>query len=220
MAIPLDLDDGTPDDESMLRAAEAFDKGLGFVRQVQRAYYAAAPIPVRLVAREALPPIVPHALRRLRDDDGSPLTFQAPVVMYLPNQNVPTSPDVWDDRLNQRFDTAMERYITDGFLFSHLDFLREVNVALYRDGAHRSAIIFAATACQILFDDTLAHLLWEDGKRPEEAAAEFDRRDSVAKQVKSAFAARTASGEQGSRPSRRLPGLSQAWAASESGPSA
>ncbi|MDR1450299.1 MAG: hypothetical protein LBI84_08900, partial [Propionibacteriaceae bacterium] len=191
MAIPLDVEDEMTEAESTLRTTEAFDKGMGFVRQAQQAYYAAARVPIRLVARESLPPIIPAAWRRLRDDEGLPLPFQAPVVTYLPNLNLPLQPSGWDDSLNERFETAMRHSVAGGFLFSYLDFLREANVALHRDGARRSAVIFVATACEILFDDTLAHLLWEEGMRPEDAAHKvYDRWDTVSKRVKSAFAPR------------------------------
>jgi hypothetical protein len=132
MAIPLDIEDEMTEDESQLRTAEAFDKGPGFVRRVQQAYCVATRVPVRLVAREALPPLIPHALRRLHDDEGSPVAFQAPAVMYLPNLNMPLHPDGWDDGLNGRFDAAMEHSVAGGFLFSYLDFLREASVAFCR----------------------------------------------------------------------------------------
>jgi hypothetical protein len=190
MAIPLDVDDDMTEDESMLRTADAFDEGLEFVRKVQQAYYTAARVPVRLAARESLPPVIPHALRRMRDDESSPLAFQVPVVVYLQNLNVPIDPGGWGEPLSQLFDSAMNHSVLEGFLFSCLDFLREANVAFYRDGTRRSAVIFAATACEILFDDTLARLLWEEGIRPEDAAEVYDRWDTVAKRVKSAFAPR------------------------------
>lgn len=53
------------------------------------------------------------------------------------------------------------------------DLGREAHVALNRRGDRRSAVLSAATASEILMDDLLKHLLWEEAVRPEDAAPKF-----------------------------------------------
>jgi len=40
--------------------------------------------------------------------------------------------------------------------------------------------LFCATACEILFDELLAHILWETGQRPEQAASVLTPRSLLA----------------------------------------
>ena len=62
-----------------------------------------------------------------------------------------------------------------GFLTGYLDMLREAEVALRTLGDTKACVVFSAAACEILLDDTLRHLFWEEGLRPEDAAPHFDQ---------------------------------------------
>jgi hypothetical protein len=154
--------------------SDAFDRGLQYVRDVQRAYYTVRRKPVRLVAREALPLMVPLGIRRLVDDEGEPLPFRAPLSAFFLHMNVTARDDDLDQEQLDVLSAAMRHQASDGPFASHLDFVREAEVALVRDGAHRAAVLFTATACEVLLDDLLAHMLWQERVRPEDAAAVFD----------------------------------------------
>lgn len=193
--IPLDmLDDRKVQDasgEELDSIAEAFDRGLEYVRRFQRAYYIAKRSPIRLATQESMPFMIPMGIRRFFADDGEPLPFRVEVSAYLINSNVPPNSYVeWEDGDLQSLKTALDHLADDGPFWSHLDYMREALVAFRRDGAHRSAVLFTATACEVMFDDLLAHLMWEEGERPEIAAATFDRLDSISKRVKTEFHAR------------------------------
>lgn len=153
--------------------SDAFDRGLAWVREVQRAYYTVRRLPVRLAAREASPFAVPFGVRRLWDDDGEPLPFQVPLSLYLLNSNLTARDANLDDAEEATLRTALREQADGGPFTSYLDFRREASVALWRDGGYRAAVLFTATACEVLLDELLAHMLWQEGARPEEAAPVF-----------------------------------------------
>lgn len=181
MAVGFELPEpvGADDDEQEAgrfrdAISDAFDRGLEVVREVQRAHYAVRRTPVRLVTREALPMAVPFGIRRVFDDDGEPLPVDVPMSLYMLNMNLPVAGDDLDAAEQNMFGAALREQSLHGPFTSYLDFRREAQVALSRDGAYRAAVLFTATACEVLLDDLLAHLLWQDGLRPETAAAVFD----------------------------------------------
>lgn len=186
MAVAFDLPDGdagrageageSREDDGWDAISDAFDLGLVYVREIQRAHYIARRRPIRLVSREALPTMIPVAVRRLSDDYGNPLPFAAPVSAFLLNPSITNDfvgTDL-DDQETRAFDSALGAQANRAAFTGYLEFVREADVALDLHGDYRAAVLFCATACEILLDDLLAHLLWEDKIRPEEAAATFD----------------------------------------------
>lgn len=185
MAVGFDMPTGQADDAAVHdgdlvdgpfyeAVSDAFDRGLRYVRDVQRAYYTVRRQPVRLVAREALPFMVPLGIRRVFDDDGEPQPFRAPLSAFLLHMNVTARDNDLDQEQLDVLSAAMLHQTSNGPFASHLDFVREAEVALVRDGAHRAAVLFTATACEVLLDDLLAHLLWQERTRPEDAAVVFE----------------------------------------------
>lgn len=154
--------------------SDAFDRGLAACREVQRAYYLARREPSRLVARESLPMAIPFAVRPLYDVDGSDLPFSVDLGMYLTNANVAASEKAWSAEDDASFREALRHRAARAAFAESLDLAREAEVALYRDGAYSAAVLAAATACETMLDDLLGLMLWEEGRRPEDAAAVFD----------------------------------------------
>lgn len=188
LMIPLDLSStgGSPADEADMTAlSDAFDKGLESLREVQRAYYLARREPIRLVSRESLPFAVVLGLRRLDQDTAE--SFAVTTSLYLLHANIPAGAGAatWTDEDDRAVDTAIRFRLDEGVFAASMDFLREATVALVKSGDYRSAVIFSATACEVLFDDLLAHLQWEDGQRPEDTAVLFD--SLLSKRVKNQF---------------------------------
>lgn len=68
---------------------------------------------------------------------------------------------------------AITRINSRSAFMDYVDLRREAEVALARDGHWRSAVLFAATAAEVLLDELLMHLLWERADRPEDAAHLF-----------------------------------------------
>jgi len=163
------------DADNERQVSDAFDAGLGFLRELQRAYYLVRRGSIRLATREAMPFAVPFGVRRLFGEDGQVLPFKVPLSLYIVNLNLRR--DVRDHDLTveelAQFSTALQQQSYRGFVADYLEFVRETQVALILDGAYRSAVLSAATSCEVLLNSLLAHMLWEDGIRPEDAAATF-----------------------------------------------
>ncbi|MEV0949685.1 hypothetical protein [Promicromonospora sp. NPDC050249] len=197
MAVAVDLPEGVDDAPEESGATEdgviddpisdAFDRGLEYVREFQRAHYIAKHIPVRLVTRESLPFAIPFAVRELRDKDGQPLPFEAPMSMYLLNANIPGVSVEWSEGDAHLLNTAIAHQAAGSAFSSYADLVREANVAFSRDGSYRSTVLFSATACEVLFDELLSHLMWEEVHRPESAAEIFDSLESISKRVKTQY---------------------------------
>lgn len=164
--------------------SEAFDRGLQSVRELQRALYLARREPISLVTREALPFGVPVAIREI---DRAGNTFEVSTSLYLINANVAGSPatNSWSDEDSVALNTALSHRSDEGVFSSSMDFTRESAISLTKAGDYRSAVLFAATACEVMFDDLLSHMLWEEGERPEAAAPIFD--SLLTRRVKTQF---------------------------------
>ncbi len=178
VAVPFDFStDEVEGEDEWADVTAAFDAGLNYVREVQRAYFMARRRPLRLVTRESLPFAIPMAIRPLYDDDGELASFRAPISTYLLHQNL-LHKEFRDADLNEQESSAMDAALiaqgSHGVFRGYADFVREADVALNVDGAYRAAVLFNATACEVLFDELLAHMLWEERSRPEEAADIFD----------------------------------------------
>lgn len=170
----IDTDDELTQDSDMGPLSDAFDRGLQYVRNIQRAYYLARRRPIRLVARETLPFAIPFAVRRLFDDQGDSAPFPDALSMFLLHMNVvDRDPDLQAHEL-ESVRSGLRWQSGNGVFTDYLEFVREADVALHLDRAYRPAVLFCATACEVLFDELLAHMLWEEGQRPEEAAGVFD----------------------------------------------
>lgn len=172
MAVPLDAADA----DSEAAVSDAFDIGLRYVREVQRAYFLTRRRPIRLVTRETMPFGIPFGVRQLYEEDGESAPFQVPLSLFLLNQNFQREvrDEDMDDSKLKDFPHALWTQSRPGFLTDYLEFVREMHVALDVDGSHRAAVLFAATACEVLLDNLLSHMLWEEGERPEDAASVFD----------------------------------------------
>jgi hypothetical protein len=163
-------------DEAEQQISDTFDAGIGFLRQFQRAYYLVRRAPIRLASRETMPFAVPFGVRRLVDEQGQVLPFAVPLSLYILNMNLRQDvrdEDLSDQELDQ-FQVALQQQSYRGFITDYMEFVRETQVALSLEGSYRSVALFAATSCEVLLDNLLAHMLWEEALRPEEAAAIFD----------------------------------------------
>lgn len=174
-------------EDGVCRISDAFDQGLGLLRELQRAYYLVRRQPMRLVTREVMPFAVPFGVRRLFDESGAPLPFEVSLSLFFLNQGMCRDfrgPDFTDDDVEQ-FRVSLKQQSYGGFLTDYLEFVRETEVALHLDGSYRAAVLFAATSCEVLFDNLLAHMLWEEGSRPEDVAGLFaSGRDGITARVK------------------------------------
>lgn len=165
MVVPVsDSEDGVSD---------AFDEGLQMLRDFQRAYYIARRIPLRLVTREQLPVFVPFGVRRV-SAEGDEWPDGLSVMLLHQNLHAEVRDEEIDVGEGQRLHRAIEMQSVRRVFTPFLDLRREADVALRRDGDTRACVIFAGSAAELLLDDLLAHLLWEEGLRPEQAVSVFE----------------------------------------------
>ena len=73
---------------------------------------------------------------------------------------------------------ALERKLQNGPFYRYSELINDAQVACRQLGLQRSAVLSAASAGEVLLDETLRCVLWEDGKTPEEAGKIFaDKHD-------------------------------------------
>ena len=153
---------------------EAFETGLNCLRTFQRGYHLiGGRQPLTLASRERMPVAIPAALR---DTEGEENNWPSELEPFLLNTNIYA-----DTRLPDLTDTQLEA-LTGGIgaaadrrvFYGYIEGSRAARLALDRDGDYRVAVLFASMAAEVLLDDLLAHLFWEEAVRPEDAAVVFD----------------------------------------------
>lgn len=167
----------------------ALDVAVDMVRHLQRVHHLFRRTPVTLVTRERLPLLVPCVVRHVR---GGEIQASADLVLLVAHTASPpiTAPEVLgEDELDQIPD-AIELGRRGRVFFSLVEFGREAQVAVHRNGEFRAGVLFAAVAAETFLDDLLAHLLWEEATTPEDAAALFDERPWLVQRVRSAYHSR------------------------------
>lgn len=181
MAVPV----AEGDSEDAL--SDAFDVGLACLRDFQRAYYlVGGRHPIALASREGMPPGVPLGIRQVTEDQD---IWPDGLSLYVLNMNVHADarlPDLTDDQL-EVMPLAVRGMQERRVFMTYLEFAREARVAFERDGNYRAAIVFTATAAEVLLDDLLSHLLWEEGLRPEDGAVIFDEAPFLANRVRTQY---------------------------------
>lgn len=144
------------------------DQGLAMLRAWQRARYLVAPSPATLVTRERLPAALLMGLGWL-----SEAAYEAPSELgcWIAETGATGALSPSDEAGPTLASIEQELPYIESRPFSNfLEFRRESQVALYRDGDYRSALLFSATACETLLDELLGHLLWDERMSPESAA--------------------------------------------------
>lgn len=158
------------DEPSADDLSDGFDAAIRCIRDLQRACYLLSKgAPTTLVSKESLPWAVPFVARRESEEDQAwPREFS----IYLVNANFGglAQRDVLGADALASIDAALDRLRPP--FGPNADFRREAHAAMRR-GDYTSAVVLAAVASELLLDDLLLHLMWEEGKRPEDAAAVF-----------------------------------------------
>lgn len=150
------------------------DEALEAIRRVQRAYGGAtgrAPVPV---SRSHLPPVMPifvfEPATPFERRHENPVVF-LPSVRSMPvTADVPTLTDETIqalDHLHGELDGRSPFRVGE-------QLLQEARRFVDDDDDPRSSIAAIATACEVIVDDLLACLLWEEGKRPEQCSRLFE----------------------------------------------
>lgn len=169
------------------RLDEALEFCLAELRVLQRSVHAHRRVPLQLITTELLPALVPVVLCP-RGELGKPdppmrthFVVVRPAVDTLPPPRVYSPSDLED--LNQIRDDLPHASFT-----VHLDLHREACVAIQRQGNARLGALLAGMAAESLLDELLLHLMWEERRTPEEAAAQW--RDGLVNRVQQEIAPR------------------------------
>jgi hypothetical protein len=159
------------DSESEEALSDAFDDGLLLLRDFQRAYHLLRKRPLQLVTRQRLPLGVPFGVRRGESPDAP---FPDDLSLMLMHANVPwRDPDLTEVEI-EGLERAVQLQSEAAVFTPYVDLRREAEEALSRNGDSRAAVLFAASAAEVLLNNLLAHMLWEEAMRPEVAATLFD----------------------------------------------
>src|SRR5690606_24301663 len=134
-----------------------------------------------------LPFAVPMTYRCLARESGEPVYDG--LSMFLLNENLwrDFRDDDFSDEDFETFSFAMQTQSSGALAARHLEFVREGGVALELEGDTRAAVLFFATSCEVLLDEVLAHMLWEEAVRPEDAADILDANQWLTQRVKGLY---------------------------------
>lgn len=158
------------DDVPTSQLAGLFEEGICHIQRMQRAQGYVTGHPVRPVSLQTLPPHIPMATASI---SPSGIRTDGGVNLYLIESNIWQygSHTEFDPPRLMRFESFLFRdsSVYSGFLASS----SEARSALIHRGDARSSLLASATACELLLDDFLKHLLWESNTRPEECIRYF-----------------------------------------------
>ena len=151
--------------------SDLFDHALSVLRSYLKAYYVVDRVPIELPSRMNLPPFVMVHKEDILPDGSSiaesPNIEQS--VLFLHDQ---TDPFIYDGEPLEmdKLASAVHTDITTGaeVINATLDTYREASLA-YRRGEILSASILFASSVEVFLDSLLLYLLWEEGRRPEDA---------------------------------------------------
>lgn len=150
--------------------SDAFDLGMKVVDRILTSYALVAKDPIRIPRRESLSAAIPMFSRRVVGEDQG---FPGREGIFLVSDSSLRS------SLLPVVDAAAWKAASQYFSRGEFEFASYVDTrlagfrALDRDGDYRAAVLAFATACEILLDDLLKHLLWHEGLRPEKAVKFF-----------------------------------------------
>lgn len=151
--------------------SDLFDHALSVLRSYLKAYYVVDRVPIELPSRMNLPLFIMVHKEDIQHDGGSivenPNIEQS--VLFLHDQ---ADPFIYDGEPLEidKLGSAVHTDITTGaeVINATLDTFREASLA-YRRGEVLSASILFASSVEVFLDSLLLYLLWEEGRRPEDA---------------------------------------------------
>jgi hypothetical protein len=159
--------------------------GLRTVQALQKSVYVISRQSYTLVTQSSIASATPVGLGRIA---GDRFTQPDTLTVWLANVNLLSELPPYDlSDSDLAGVAALLQHVDRRTFFGYLDFQREAAVAYRRRGDNRSAAIFTGLACERLLDDLLAHLLWEEGARPETAPATFMDQQGITQRVRREF---------------------------------
>ena len=179
--------EGSTDDIAP-RLSLALEHAILDIREFHRAYHAVTGDAITLLTRERLPSFLPVILRKKGVANTGTASWESGIVQVNDNlRSLVTPPTLTHEQLGD-LAKARFRVAQGGPFIAFMDLHREASAALRRQGDTRMAAILCGVASESLLDELLLHLIWEEGFRPEDAAADWI--DSLKTRVKREYAPR------------------------------
>lgn len=161
---------------------ESLDLALDYARQIQHAIYVLDKVPRPLVTTQSLPPYIPYSIYSVsRESLDLPLGFYL-IPSVIQSQAhwhfSEATPSARGTELIDResLHAALDRQLLNGPFSDYSRLMNETQVAMLNAGLPRASLLAAATAGEVLLDETLRCVLWESGTTPEEAGELFARK--------------------------------------------
>jgi hypothetical protein len=189
VAVPLP---DTGDDEA---AGDALPQAIRAVQQLQGAYHRACHEPVTLMTPERLPALVPAFIREHNDHAAdTDYPYSPPDQPFFVAVNLHEwvgLPGAGEEPIDiRRLEIGLRRTLDRGAFHALTEFRREATAAFWLTGDHRAVITWTATAAELLLNEVLQSLMWEEGRRPEDCVGDFTNINSIVKRVKVLYPAR------------------------------
>ncbi|WP_133260099.1 hypothetical protein [Streptacidiphilus pinicola] len=153
-----------------------FERSLEALFLLLRAYRAAEKSAMRYPTRERLGTFALYATRPARPEDGGwdgPAS-QMLMTMALKPSQAPARPGD-DDATGRRVSSFVQAEIINHPMITYGELRADAYAALREDGDRRAAVLLAYTASEVLLDQALMMMHWEEGSTPRESASVFSR---------------------------------------------
>lgn len=151
--------------------SDMFDHALNLLRSYLKSYYVVDRAPLELPSRVNLPQVIMVHKEDILSN-GSPIAEDPNIEQTLLMLHPDGDPFIYtgDPLEMDRLGSAVHFDITTGaeVINATLDTYREASLA-HRRGEVLSASILFASSIEVFLDSLLLYLLWEEGRRPEEA---------------------------------------------------
>lgn len=151
--------------------SDMFDHALGVLRSYLKSYYVVDRVAIELPSRMNLPSVIMIHKEDI-SSDGAPVTDDPSIEQTLLILHTQSDPFIYSGAPLEMDLLASAVHIdtTAGadVINTTLDTFREASLA-YRRGEFLSASILFASSIEVFLDSMLLYLLWEEGRRPEEA---------------------------------------------------
>jgi hypothetical protein len=89
-----------------------------------------------------------------------------------------------------RMEISLRLTVANGPFQALTEFRREALVAFWLTGDYRAVITWTATAAELLLDEVLQGMMWEERRRPEDCVTDFTGNMSIVKRVRNLYPSR------------------------------
>lgn len=149
--------------------SDAFDFSLVFLDRIIKSYRVSQNEPVVRVSHEQFPYCVPAFIRVLRKRR----TIDEPILYVLqPRPSLDPTDPLNDDEFESLWRT-LDAQNNKSPAYIYRERIMEAKTALFVQGDYSQAVVVTHTAAEVLLDNLLTIMLWEEGTSPQDAAKDI-----------------------------------------------